>query len=75
VVNEARHGARSWLFTWTSKGKRREMGLGSYGNEGGRVSLSRALWGKFQHGTLEVQNPCFFAVQITWAAQGMRFHG
>ena len=48
VVNEARHGAktgkgsRSWLFTWTSKGKRREMGLGSYGNDGGRVSLSRA---------------------------------
>ena len=36
VVNEARHGARSrsWLFTWTSKGKRREMGLGSYGNDG-----------------------------------------
>ena len=44
VVNETRSGARSrsWLFTWTNKGKRREMGLGSYGNDGGRVSLSRA---------------------------------
>ena len=44
VVNETRSGGRSraWLFTWTSKGRRREMGLGSYGNDGGRVSLSRA---------------------------------
>jgi integrase len=31
-----------WVFTWTSKGKRRDMGLGSYGNDGGRVSLSQA---------------------------------
>src|SRR6516162_4613896 len=34
--------SRAWVFTWTRKGKRREMGLGSYGNDGSRVSLSQA---------------------------------
>jgi len=66
VVNEARSsgasgaktgkGSRSWVFTWTSKGKRREMGLGSYGNDGGRVSLSSAR-------SLAVQ-PLFSAARV-----------
>jgi integrase len=40
VANQTKSGAssRAWLFTWTTKGKRREMGLGSYSS----VSLSRA---------------------------------
>ncbi|SJM33007.1 tyrosine-type recombinase/integrase [Mesorhizobium delmotii] len=35
-------GTRSWVFIWIRQGVRREMGLGSYGNASGKISLADA---------------------------------
>ncbi|RWL98946.1 site-specific integrase [Mesorhizobium sp.] len=35
-------GGKSWTFMWTRDGRRREMGLGPYGNGNGLVSLATA---------------------------------
>jgi integrase len=37
--------SKSWLFRYTLRGKAREMGLGSYDNESGKVSLADARKG------------------------------
>lgn len=34
--------SRSWVFIWTREGRRREIGLGSYGSGTGQVSLAAA---------------------------------
>lgn len=39
-VNKA--GTRSWVFIYIRQGMRREIGLGSYGNESGKISLADA---------------------------------
>jgi integrase len=35
-------GTRSWVFIWIRQGLRREMGIGSYGNIPGRITLAEA---------------------------------
>ncbi|TIM38306.1 site-specific integrase [Mesorhizobium sp.] len=52
-------GSRSFTFMWTRDGKRREMGLGAYGNAEGYVSLAmaRARAGVARVALLEGRDP------------------
>ena len=41
-ISVSKSGSRSWVFMYNKRGRRREMGLGSYGSGAAQVSLAQA---------------------------------